>query len=202
MILPGRAIKIVKQWGHPGTPRGTYILWTTITVRIWDSFSKWFKFNVLLICKLCSFNLVSMLSRNTKYFFLLAFHMLPFHNFGFQLWMPSLLPWFSQRLHKAGLWNFPLKKLSPSFLKSAPDTLSKANSVCQQYMVAPSLENCLGLHCKQIPHRVSRQGTGKLAWKENKLSWNREDTDCKSGKDRLPAVTKIKEHVPKWNRSR
>lgn len=107
-----------------------------------------------------------MLSQNTKDFFLLVFHMLPFHNFGFPLWMPSLLPWLSQRLHKAGLWNFPLKKLSSHFLKNATDSLSKVNTVCQQYMVALSLKNCLGLHCKQMPHRL-RQRTGKLAWKES-----------------------------------
>lgn len=109
-----------------------------------------------------------MLSQNTKYFFLLVSHMLPFHNFGFPLWMPSLLPWLSQRLHKAGLGNFPLKKLSSHFLQNATDCLSKVNTVCQQYMVALSLKNYLGLHCKQIPHRVSGQGTGKLTWKERK----------------------------------
>lgn len=107
-----------------------------------------------------------MLWQNTKYFFLPVFHMLPFHNFGFPLWMP----WLSQKLHKAGLWNFPLKKLSSHFLKNATDSLSKVNTVCQQYMVVLSLKSYLGLHCKQMPHRVSGQGTGNLAWKE-KTNW-------------------------------
>lgn len=84
-IMPSRRpVKIVKLWGHPSTPRGTNILWTTITVNIWDSVSKLFR--VLLICELfyCyvnyTFNLGSMLPQNTKYFFSLVFHMLPFHN--------------------------------------------------------------------------------------------------------------------------
>lgn len=197
----------MKHWGHPGTPRATNILWTTITVNIWDSVSKLFKFKVLLISKLfyCyvnyTFNLVSVLSQNTKYFFLLVFHMLPFHNFGFPLWIPSLLPWLSQKLCKAELWNFPLKKFSSHFLKNATDNLCKVNAVCQQYMVALSLKNYLGLQADT----TQSQWTGK--WRaglegRDKLSWKQKDTDCKSGKDRLPAVTEIKEHLPKQNWSK
>lgn len=36
--------------------------------------------------------------------------------------------------------------------------------------------------------KAGLKGKDKLSWKQK---------DCKSGKDRLPAVTKIKEHVPK-----
>lgn len=187
-------VKIVKQWNHRGSPRGTNILWITITVNFWDSVSKLFRFKVLLISKLCSFSLVPMLSQNTKYFFLSVSHMLSFHNFGFPLWIPSLLPWFSQRLHKAGLRNFPLKKLSSHFLKNAPDTLSKVNSVCQQF------EEMFGITLQADTTESQRTRSWKAGLKgKDKLSWKQKDIGWKSGKDRLPAVTKIKEHVPKWN---
>lgn len=88
-------------------------------------------------------------------------------------------------------------------MKNAPDILSKVNSVCQQYMVAPSLKNWLELHRKQILHRASRQRNWKVGFEgKDKLGWKHKDTECKSGKDMLPTVAKIKEQVCKWNSSR
>lgn len=147
-----RPVKIVKQWDHPGTPRGTNILWTTITVNIWHSVSKLFRLTVLLIYKL----------------------------FGFINWYIKILGSRCECPHffygspkgytKQGFGIFLWKNSHPTSWKMLQILFPKlkvfSNSVSQQFMVAPSLKNYLGLHCRQIPHRAS--GRELESWLERK----------------------------------
>lgn len=80
-----------------------------------------------------------------------------------QFWIPIVNALTLPKTTQSRTLELSSEKTLINFLKNATDSLSKVNTVCQQHMVVLSLKNYLGLHCKQMPHRVSGQGTGNLA---------------------------------------
>lgn len=68
---------------------------------------------------------------------------------------------------------------------------------------SPEFEELFGITLQADTTQSQWTGNWKADLKgKGKLSWKQKDTDCKSGNDRLSAVTKIKEHLPKQNWSR